>query len=488
MEGKKLAMGIQLLEHLTAIYHNIYNEEDNEHVTDYENLSSRFSKKYGSQPEFFIRVPGLLYLFGEDPVYAQYDQCNIAIEQDIVIAYSKNKSNKDIIVNSLSSTSFPEKIFNFESNFIDQDELGNVALLGIKSAIEDQKQESLCGVKCMFSNKIPVKQTLHSKNALAIGMCIMMLHANKINIDCKTVLNNFQKYKKVVNVPPSLNEQYQKMILFAQKNEGYVGDTSQSLQIPKGFTFILANSLTPEPKMLVAAKRKNKRICEQRLAVHIMLSNMEIQNREGYSTLLDIQKLLDFKVEDMPSYIHKYIENKAFKKEEIEAIIGTDMINIMQDIPYSNQVIEGNTEFFPYKRAIHIVNEAIKAQKMKQICSDQSLNDQQKWEQIFQLFNESQQSIIENLEAQSEECSKLIKLMKELGCKSTKVIGDGWGGSVIGIVEESKADKIIEFIMDGYYSNKDNKLMVSDDLNNYVFKSLPSRGACILNPEYEIWF
>ncbi|KAL4487577.1 hypothetical protein ABPG72_017366 [Tetrahymena utriculariae] len=481
-------MGIKILEHLTGIYHNIYNEEDNEHVTDYENLSSRFSKKYGSQPEFFIRVPGLLYLFGEDPVYAQYEQCNIAIEQDIVIAYSKNKSNKDIIVNSLSSTSFPEKVFNFESNFIDQDELGNVALLGIKSAIEDQKQESLCGVKCIFSNKIPVKQTLHSKNALAIGMCIMMLHANKITIDCKTVLSNFQKYKKVVNVPPSLNEQYQKMILFAQKNEGYVGDTSQSFQIPKGYTFILANSLTPEPKMLVAAKRKNKRICEQRLAVNIMLSNMDIKNREGYSTLLDIQKLLDFKVEDMPSYIHKYIENKAFKKEEIEAIIGTEMINILQDIPYSNQVIEGNSEFFPYKRAIHIVNETIKAQKMKQICNDQNLNDQQKWDEIFQLFNESQQSIIENLEAQSEECSKLIKLMKELGCKSTKVIGDGWGGSVIGIVEESKADKIIEFIMDGYYSNKDNKLMVSDDLNNYVFKSLPSRGACILNPEYEIWF
>lgn len=73
MEGKKLAMGVQVLEHLTQIYHDIHNEEDNDHVTDYENLSSRFAKKYGSQPEFFIRVPGLLYLFGEDPVYAQYD-------------------------------------------------------------------------------------------------------------------------------------------------------------------------------------------------------------------------------------------------------------------------------------------------------------------------------------------------------------------------------------------------------------------------------
>jgi len=43
-------MGVSLVEHLTDIYHNIFNEEDNEHVTDYENLTSRFAKKYGTQP------------------------------------------------------------------------------------------------------------------------------------------------------------------------------------------------------------------------------------------------------------------------------------------------------------------------------------------------------------------------------------------------------------------------------------------------------
>lgn len=113
MEGKKIAMNVCVVEHLTEIYHDILNEEDNEHVTDYENITSRFAKKYGCQPEFFVRVPGMLYLFGEDPVYAEYDQCNIAIEKDIVIAYCKNTDNKDIIVNSLSSTLFSEKTFTY---------------------------------------------------------------------------------------------------------------------------------------------------------------------------------------------------------------------------------------------------------------------------------------------------------------------------------------------------------------------------------------
>lgn len=56
---------------------------------------------------------------------------------------------------------------------------------------------------------------------------------------------------------------------------------------------------------------------------------MDIKNREGYLTLMDVQKLLDYKVEDMPSCVHKYIDNKPYKKEEIEQLLGTDMINIM---------------------------------------------------------------------------------------------------------------------------------------------------------------
>lgn len=44
--------------------------------------------------------------------------------------------------------------------------------------------------------------------------------------------------------------------------------------------------------------------------------------------------------------------------------------------------------------------------------------------------------------------------MKQLGCKASKVVGDGWGGSVIGIIEDAKAEKTIEFIMDEYYLNK----------------------------------
>ncbi|EGR33578.1 hypothetical protein IMG5_048810, partial [Ichthyophthirius multifiliis] len=140
-------------------------------------------------------------------------------------------------------------------------------------------------------------------------------------------------------------------------------------------------------------------------------------------------------------------------------------------------------------RAIHIVQESINCQKFQNICNNQDINDKQKWEYIFELIIQSEKSMKENLEAESLECSKLQSLMTQLGCKCTKVIGEGWGGSVLGIVEKEKGDKIVEFIMNEYYCAKENKhLMIADDLNFYVFKTLASSGSCILNPEYEIWF
>ena len=78
----------------------------------------------------------------------------------------------------------------------------------------------------MFNNCIPRGQTFHSTNALALAMCLMVLHANNIALDCKQVLQNCEKFKKVMNVPPSMDEKYEQIALFAQKNTAYLGNIS----------------------------------------------------------------------------------------------------------------------------------------------------------------------------------------------------------------------------------------------------------------------
>lgn len=76
--------------------------------------------------------------------------------------------------------------------------------------------------------------------------------------------------------------------------------------------------------------------------MHLILSGIGIKLRDEYKTLLEVQELQEFSTEEMLQCIDKHIEDKPLTKVEIEAILETDMINIMQDVPYSNQVIEGN--------------------------------------------------------------------------------------------------------------------------------------------------
>lgn len=112
-----MSLGVEVVEHLTQIYEGIANEEDNQHVSEFESLTRRFTSKYKSAPFFFVRVPGLLNIFGEDPSYTGYSPCSVAIDRDLLIACSPNPSSKDIEINSIASLQFPPKTFTYESNF-----------------------------------------------------------------------------------------------------------------------------------------------------------------------------------------------------------------------------------------------------------------------------------------------------------------------------------------------------------------------------------
>ena len=78
--------------------------------------------------------------------------------------------------------------------------------------------------------------------------------------------------------------------------------------------------------------------------------------------------------------------------------------------------------------------------------------------------------------------------MLQLGCKAVKSVSIGWGGALVGICPIDKIDGIVNALMNEYYLKYKDQLMVSDDLNMYVFKSLASAGAVVLDPTYEIWF
>ena len=57
------------------------------------------------------------------------------------------------------------------------------------------------------------------------------------------------------------------------------------------------------------------------------------------------------------------------------------------------------------------------------------------------------------------------------------------------ICEKEKVREMIDELISGFYLSEENKILLSDDLEQYVYEiGMPNTGLAILDPESEIWF
>lgn len=62
-------------------------------------------------------------------------------------------------------------------------------------------------------------------------------------------------------------------------------------------------------------------------------------------------------------------------------------------------------------------------------------------------------------------------------------MGNGWGGNVLFICEKAKTSKLIDEIINTFYLSEENKILLSDDLEQYIhIIDRPNTGLAILDP------
>lgn len=123
--------------------------------------------------------------------------------------------------------------------------------------------------------------------------------------------------------------------------------------------------------------------------------------------------------------------------------------------------------------------------KFREICKNEPADAA---EQLGKLMDESQYSCRDNYDCSSEELEKLTAQCRKLGAYGSRLTGAGWGGCCVSLVKQENVASFIEAVQQEYYMNTQNKLMVADDLNMYIFASFPGKGAAILDPQYEVWY
>ena len=85
-----------------------------------------------------------------------------------------------------------------------------------------------------------------------------------------------------------------------------------------------------------------------------------------------------------------------------------------------------------------MVSEAYRTYKFKETCA--------KGETLGALLDESHKSTNELYDASVLEVEQLIKICKASGAYGAKMIGEGWGGYVVSLIDSENVEKFVQCV------------------------------------------
>ena len=340
-----------LICHITNIYPNNYNSIEDVHIPRYNEISKRFSKLYGKEVQYFVRVPGVINIMGDPIKLYGYTPLSMSLDQDIIFAFSTTDKNQIIIQNSQSAL-FPTLTISNEiqQKFDEENTYLNLLLAGYKAALQESFVSNPKGLLIFISSNLPTKNGLYSSSSLILAMCFTTLISN--NLIKKTyqtsLLENLIKYEKLIHSHIQYSYHFSTM-LYNKSECGYFADNNKLIEFPKKYNFIIANTLTPTPTLYISGQRQNKRLTECRIGLYMMMKKLDMKDFANVKNLKDFQEILGYGSEDMIQLLKDSVEPKTYKIEEIEQFFETTLIKLIADIPYAEKVVESNKVYNPFE-------------------------------------------------------------------------------------------------------------------------------------------
>lgn len=125
--------------------------------------------------------------------------------------------------------------------------------------------------------------------------------------------------------------------------------------IPESVVLVIANSLTPSPKLLTLGTRYNKRVVECRFAVALMALKLKKCNSYlecPYTTFEQLQVALGKTLEEMLKESSYILKQGGYTIDMLKRETGhANPFELVEKIPHINEVESKNTVFYLFERA-----------------------------------------------------------------------------------------------------------------------------------------
>jgi|LauGreDrversion4_2_1035121.scaffolds.fasta_scaffold435616_1 N-acetylgalactosamine kinase len=348
-------------------------------------MVQRFKQLYGVEPLYFCRAPGRVNIIGEHIDYCGYSVLPAAIEQDFVMAYIPSDKS-EIEVNNIDKDQYPAEKLSTDpfQKFKEGHHWINYFLCGYKAVLAiDEKYYSKVaapkGFKVLIDSHVPPAAGVSSSSAFTVCAAVVTIHANSLH----EVIPKGDLSQLCVSAErmagTACGGMDQTISIFAELGKAKLIEFNPSLKaidvkVPDSVSLVIANSLTPSPKLLTVGTRYNKRVVECRFGLIILslkTGKAESWSKVTFKNYYELQTSLGYTFEQMLELTNEHIKKGGYSIEEVKKAINVgDLSIVLKDIPYFYEVLEQNKSFHIYERATHVFAEAARVYKFRAICED----------------------------------------------------------------------------------------------------------------------
>lgn len=361
-----------------------------------QSTSAHFEKMFNSQPEYIFLSPGRINIIGEHIDYNDGFVLPAAINKYICFAISKNNNSDCVIVAKDLNESYK---FDINKELIPIDKMWVNYILGVLHELKE-KGCKLNGFQIVFSSTIPMGAGLSSSAALECGIGYAMSKMNKLNLSKKEIA------------------------LIGQKSE---------------HSFVGVNCGIMDQFASVFGKKNN--------VIKLDCTTLEYEYHEAnfnnYSLLL-----FDSKVK------HTHLTS-GYNDRRIEVEQGLQLIkhHFSKVESYrsctESMVLELKERLgeLLFKRCIFVVKEIQRVQAAVEALENADFI------KLGQLMSETHQGLSKEYEVSCEEIDFLVEAVQnEKSVLGARMMGGGFGGCSINLVEKGSEKELIDKITKQYKS------------------------------------
>lgn len=359
-------------------------------------VATYFKKNY-SDSFLLVKSPGRVNLIGEHTDYNLGYVLPASIEKAIYFAISENNSDNIHIEAFLTS---PEKItFDLEGNDSNFEAFWGNYFKAILEILVVEKYP-LKGFDCVFGGDIPIGSGLSSSAALCCGFIYAASKALKKNISREKIARIAQEAEHKIGLNCGLMDQY--AVLFGKKSNALFLDCKNlnHQYVPinlDGYSWVLINSNIKHNLAVDSEYNKRRISCETIVK--------KVATLKG-----NVHSLRDVTLEDLKGV-----------KEQVNPL----------DYKRAHYVLQENDRVLQMMEALQIGNA----------------------EEVGEILLQGHWAMSEEFEITTKELDCLVKIGVELdGVMGSRMMGGGFGGCTINLMENSVVDQSIETLLTEYKS------------------------------------